>query len=243
MTLLGVPPGVVGVDGTVGVSVAGGECAGRSCVVRLRIGGGLGRGAAARLRGRLVLRWRTVEAGFLVVDERRRVVSVGIAAGAWSVETVGGGWERCAGRGRTAGVGALVIGRRNEPRDGVSDTPQGAPRARERDRSRGRRRAPRASQPRGARPRQVLAGMRQPHQPVSAPGGDGARLAHEVTRKAGEIAGRRPRPASRRRPNRTRLADGRRCGQVAVVDHDAVLGRTVLLALAPREAVEALVNL
>ena len=113
MTLLGVPPGVVGVEGTVGVSVAGGECAGRSCVVRLRIGGGLGRGAAARLRGRLVLRWRTVEAGFLVVvEEGRREVSVGRAAGAWSVETVGGGWERCAGRGRTAGAGALVIGRR-----------------------------------------------------------------------------------------------------------------------------------
>src|SRR5436190_706114 len=83
------PPGVVGVAGTVGGSVAGGACAGRSCVVRLRIGGGLGRGAAARLRGRLVFRWRTVEAGFLVVvEEAPRAVSVGIAAGAWSVETV-----------------------------------------------------------------------------------------------------------------------------------------------------------
>ena len=85
--------------------------------------------------------------------------------------------------------------------------------------------------------------MRQPHQPVSAPGGDGARLAHEITREAGEIGGRRPRPASRRRRNRARVADGGRRSQVAVVDHDAALGRTVLLALAPREAVEALVNL
>ena len=91
-----VPPGVVGVEGVVGVSVAGGECAGRSCVVRLRIGGGLGRGAAARLRGRLVLRWRTVEAGFLVVvEEARRAVSVGIAAGAVLAYLVGQKSGRC----------------------------------------------------------------------------------------------------------------------------------------------------
>src|SRR2546423_11701697 len=116
-----VPPGVVGVEGTVGVSVAGGECAGRSCVVRLRIGGGLGRGAAARLRGRLALRWCTVEGFLVVMDEARRAVSVGIAAGARSGGTGGGG------------AGKVAPG---------APPPPGRPRAR-RQRGRGRRGSPR----------------------------------------------------------------------------------------------------